>query len=180
MQRNASKSFQFSMGMSCTTPPCVFLCWSYAYFSMPTFYFHVACVIGILQFKLSFSGLTQLLADPVQEENSFIFVFHLARKQSLWYQKQAQGIIKDKKGEMNKKEYEKQKRRGDSAKEEKNSLSSLKSMMKPHLNIAFKVISGFKVLLLKVAYIKPFELMELRVSTKQERKSRWSEEAGFE
>lgn len=46
----------------------------------------------------------QLLADPVQEENSFIFVFHLAREQSLWYQKQVQGIIKDKKGEVNKKE----------------------------------------------------------------------------
>lgn len=59
------------------------------YFSagvMPIFPCHhfismYACVIGILWFKLSFSGLMQVLADPVQEENSFIFVFHLARKQ---------------------------------------------------------------------------------------------------
>ena len=51
----------------------------------------------------------------------------------------AQGIIKGRKGEVNKKEYENQKMGGGPAKEE-NSLSRLQLMMEPHINIAFKVI----------------------------------------
>jgi hypothetical protein len=100
-----------------------------------------ACAMGIKSFKLALSDLTQLWTDPVKEDkNSFIFVFLLTRKQYLWCRKHTLGIIKDKKGEVNKKEYERQKMGGGPAKEKKSSLSRLQLMMEPHISIAFKVI----------------------------------------
>lgn len=55
-------------------------------------------------------------------------------------QKQAQGIIKCEKGEVNKKEYEKQKMEAVQQRKRKEALSRLQLRMIPHTNIAVKVI----------------------------------------